>query len=75
MENQRLQEGIKENAKNRAKDNKSILDKYGFKYSSSGAITNAEKNLEKLRKKLSLIRKWKILLIFLLKKYIKLLVS
>ena len=53
LENQRLQEGIKENAKNRAKDNKSILDKYGFKYSSSGAITNAEKNLEKLRKKLS----------------------
>ena len=53
LENQRLQEGIKENAKNRAKDNKNILDKYGFKYSSSGAITNAEKNLEKLRKKLS----------------------
>ena len=51
--NKKRQKEIEKTAKSRAKDNKSILSKQGFKFNSDGSIKDAEKKLESLRKKLS----------------------
>ena len=51
--NKERQKEIEKTAKSRAKDNKKILSKQGFKFNSDGSIKGAEKKLESLRKKLS----------------------
>ena len=51
--NKARQKEISKTAKSRAKDNKKILSKQGFKFNSDGSIKGAEKKLESLRKKLS----------------------
>ena len=51
--NQYEQEILMKNAQSRMKDNKAILVKNGFSFTKSGYLEKAEKNLEKLRKKLS----------------------
>ena len=47
------QQKIKDNAKARAKDNKKILSKNGFKFYDDGMLKSPDKTLDKLRQKLS----------------------
>lgn len=51
--NQANQKNIIKNAQSRIKDNKSVLDKYGFNFTKDGWLDNPEKTLEKLKKSMS----------------------